>query len=113
HGGVTLRLPLQAGEAGPLAVEITGQGCADAGLCYPPMTQDLVLEAADGGYRVVGAQVTDRVPPPRDEVSGGPDAGVAAGAASVPAANSVFDLGDTGMAAWLAQAGLGSILLFS
>ncbi|WP_269499958.1 protein-disulfide reductase DsbD [Castellaniella sp. S9] len=113
HGGVTLRLPLQAGEAGPLAVEITGQGCADAGLCYPPMTQDLVLEATDGGYRAVGAQVTDRVPPPRDEVSGGPDAGVAAGAASVPAANSVFDLGDTGMAAWLAQAGLGSILLFS
>lgn len=109
HHGVTLRVPLQAGEAGPLAVVITGQGCADAGLCYPPMTQELSLEAVDGGYRAVGAQVVDQVPAPQDETAPGtgPMAGGAAGG------NSVFDLGDTGMAAWLDEAGLGSILLFS
>src|SRR5690606_7972348 len=104
---------------------ITSQGCADAGLCYPPMTQALGLEAAGTGYRVVGAQAVDQVPPPRDEgtagmtasntqaTNGGPADTPDAGAGGGAVASSVFDLGDTGMAAWLAQAGLGSILLFS
>ncbi len=118
HEGVTLRVPLRAGEAGPLAVTITGQGCADAGLCYPPMSQTLALEAAGDGYRAVGGQVVDRVPPPRDEGGASSDAG-AAGDEGAPRAaagagpDGLFDMGDTGMAAWLAQAGLGSILLFS
>src|SRR5690606_10130888 len=105
HHGVTLRVPLQAGEAGPLAVVITGQGCADAGLCYPPMTQELSLEAIDGGYRAVGAQVVDQMPAPQDETAPGtgPMTGGAAGAVG---GSSVFDLGDTGMADWLDEAGL-------
>lgn len=109
HHGVTLRVPLQAGEPGPLAVEITSQGCADAGLCYPPMTEELFLEAIDGGYRAVGAQVVEQVPPPRDEMPGASGARVSGTAGG----DSIFGLGDTGMAAWLAEAGLGSILLFS
>ncbi|MER1967886.1 protein-disulfide reductase DsbD [Castellaniella sp. GW247-6E4] len=113
HEGVTLRLPLQAGAGAPLSVEITGQGCADAGLCYPPMTQSLVLQAAAGGYRVVGERVVDQVPPPRDEGVASLERGAGSTAISGRASGSVFDLGDTGMAAWLAQAGLGSILLFS
>ncbi|WP_410171336.1 protein-disulfide reductase DsbD domain-containing protein [Castellaniella defragrans] len=50
-----------------MQVAVTGQGCADEGLCYPPMTQTFVLQAAGDGYRAVGEQVRDRVPPPRDE----------------------------------------------
>ncbi|KAB0615654.1 protein-disulfide reductase DsbD N-terminal domain-containing protein, partial [Castellaniella defragrans] len=67
HGGVTLRTALRPGAGGPLRVSVTGQGCADEGLCYPPMTKTLVLQADGGGYRAVGEQVRDRVPPPRDE----------------------------------------------
>uniref|UniRef100_UPI00333F6CC0 protein-disulfide reductase DsbD n=1 Tax=Castellaniella defragrans TaxID=75697 RepID=UPI00333F6CC0 len=114
HGGVTLRVPLQAGETGPLTVAITGQGCADAGLCYPPMTQTLDLAVADGGYRAVGEQVVAQVPPPRDESVAGQGAGSAGDAQRPsPAGDSLFDMGDTGMAAWLSQAGMVRILLFS
>jgi len=67
HGGVTLRAALRPGAEGPLRVTVTGQGCADEGLCYPPMTKTFVLQADGGGYRAVGDQVRDRVPPPRDE----------------------------------------------
>ncbi|MFV0283236.1 MAG: protein-disulfide reductase DsbD [Castellaniella sp.] len=68
HDSVTLRAALKAGAQGPLQVTVTGQGCADKGLCYPPMTQTLVLQAQGEGYRAVGDQVRDRVLPPRDEV---------------------------------------------
>ncbi|MGE4450314.1 protein-disulfide reductase DsbD [Castellaniella sp.] len=67
HGGVTLRAVLKPGAEGPLRVAVTGQGCADEGLCYPPMTRTFALQADGGGYRAVGEQVLDRVPPPRDE----------------------------------------------
>ncbi|MHA3904231.1 protein-disulfide reductase DsbD [Castellaniella sp. WN] len=67
HGGVTLRAALRPGAEGPLRVAVTGQGCADEGLCYPPMTKTFVLQADGDGYRAVGEQVRDRVPPPRDE----------------------------------------------
>lgn len=66
HDGVTLRIPLQASAAAPLAVTIIGQGCADQGICYPPMTQHLTLADAAGGYRAEGALVRSQVPPPRD-----------------------------------------------
>ena len=34
---VVVRIPV-SGATGPLALESTSQGCADAGLCYPPQT---------------------------------------------------------------------------
>lgn len=140
HGGVTLRAALRPGAEGPLRVSVTGQGCADEGLCYPPMTKTFTLQADGNGYRAVGEQVRDQVPPPRDETpaaaSAGqtPGAGLSAalrggagsGAASVggpssSAANapvgadggSWLDLGDVGMAAWLHQAPLWQILALS
>ncbi len=45
YGGLQVRLPLQAGSAGA-RVKITYQGCADAGLCYPPTTRWFVLPTA-------------------------------------------------------------------
>ena len=99
HDGVTLRAALQAGAAGPLQVSVTGQGCAEQGLCYPPMTKTFVLEADGAGYRAVGDLVREQVPPPQD------------GSSSTETA--WLDLGDVGMAAWLQQAPLWQILALS
>ncbi len=41
---VVIRLPLQAARSASLS--LTAQGCADAGLCYPPMTREVRLDAA-------------------------------------------------------------------
>ena len=39
---VAIRLPVTG--TGPFALEITSQGCADKGLCYPPMTSTVQLD---------------------------------------------------------------------
>ncbi|HET8703568.1 protein-disulfide reductase DsbD [Castellaniella sp.] len=115
HKGVTLRAALKPGAQGPLQVSVTGQGCAEGGLCYPPMTKTFALQAAGDGYRAVGDQVRDRVPPPGDEVSAPAPAGpgLAPGAAGAPGGESWLDMGDVGMAAWLHQAPLWQILALS
>lgn len=41
---LTVRVPVAAGTAGPWTLTVAYQGCADAGLCYPPQTR--TLEAA-------------------------------------------------------------------
>ncbi|MFA7439239.1 protein-disulfide reductase DsbD domain-containing protein, partial [Castellaniella sp.] len=119
HDGVTLRVPLQAGADGPLQVTVTGQGCSDQGLCYPPMTQAFTLAAAPGGYVAQGVLVRDHVPAPQDAgpAGAGPDASesgtpVVGAVASGPPAQ-LGDWGDMGMAAWLHQAPLWHILLLS
>lgn len=107
HLQVTIRVPLEAGSQ-PLNVTVVGQGCADAGLCYPPMTQTLRLLPVEGGYQAVGDQVVAGVPPPVDEVQEGAGASAVSGNAS-----SVLSLGDTGMAEWLSQASIWQIVLLS
>ena len=42
------RVPVSA-DAGPLEIGISYQGCADAGLCYPPETKWVVLNVAASG----------------------------------------------------------------
>jgi len=53
HHNVTLKVPVTKRPAnGPLKLAVTYQGCAEAGLCYPPMTRHLRLDvpaAAAGG----------------------------------------------------------------
>lgn len=46
YKAVSLRLPVERNSSGPLAVtlQITSQGCADKGICYPPQTQTLTAE---------------------------------------------------------------------
>jgi thiol:disulfide interchange protein DsbD len=44
HHGVAIRIPVQ-GE-GPFTLNVTGQGCADKGLCYPPQDASVRLVAA-------------------------------------------------------------------
>jgi thiol:disulfide interchange protein DsbD len=45
---VTIRLPLDGPLGGDAALEATSQGCADAGICYPPQTQVLQVAAGSG-----------------------------------------------------------------
>ena len=113
YGQVTVRIHLaQPGEgspptaAMPATLALTSQGCADAGLCYPPDTRELQLVLADGAWAVSGAGVAPSVPAPLDVVLGGdgkPLGGVAASATN--ASLNPFDFGDTGLASWLEGAG--------
>lgn len=42
---VVMEVPLESGFSGPLDIDFTFQGCADAGLCYPPET--VALQATE------------------------------------------------------------------
>ncbi|MCW5622527.1 MAG: protein-disulfide reductase DsbD [Burkholderiales bacterium] len=64
-----IRLQRSALDAQPLVLQVQYQGCADAGLCYPPETRrfPLMLSAADGS---APAATASRLPgPPPDEGS--------------------------------------------
>lgn len=55
----TLPLPAKWPSTDPsalLTVNIISQGCADEGLCYPPMASAIVLSKADDGYQLVHQQ---------------------------------------------------------
>ena len=49
YKNVTIRLPVERNSSGvlPLILTITSQGCADAGVCYPPQKQMLSVELPD------------------------------------------------------------------
>lgn len=48
---VAIRLPVERDSSGPLplTLTLTSQGCADAGVCYPPHRQTLTVELPDPG----------------------------------------------------------------
>src|SRR5690606_37768491 len=64
---VTIRLPLVAGADQAITLAVTSQGCADAGLCYPPMTKEIQLTPVAGGYEAQGEHVVASVPAPRSQ----------------------------------------------
>lgn len=45
-----VRIPVTWTDAPPAAVDIHSQGCADAGLCYPPMVQRVKLNTATAAF---------------------------------------------------------------
>lgn len=51
HDNVRIRVPLALGEAAA-RLRITSQGCADAGLCYPPMSHLVTVTPQDGAALV-------------------------------------------------------------
>lgn len=58
HKDVMIRVPVGAGGQ-PFTLTLTGQGCADAGLCYPPLDSSVKLTPVAGGYALAdgaGAQ---------------------------------------------------------
>ena len=124
HDQVTIRVPLQPGMREPFTVAITGQGCADAGLCYPPDTRSITLTPVAGGYQADGDGVKDAVPPPAPqkqpqvERAGQAGAGQAGllqdangGSSGQIGLANALDLGDTGIASYLASAGWAQIIL--
>ncbi|ARP92307.1 protein-disulfide reductase DsbD [Bordetella genomosp. 9] len=61
HGPVSIRVPVQPG-GGPFTLKVTGQGCADKGVCYPPMTHTVSLQPSANGLRITGTGTADFSP---------------------------------------------------
>ena len=99
YQNVEIQLPLNKSD-GPFTLEVIGQGCADAGLCYPPMTYEVGLSTTATGYEITSG---------KGAVLGGPSLASTAGDNRV----SLFDAGDTDIAAWLTDASLIKIILLS
>ncbi|MGZ3184849.1 MAG: protein-disulfide reductase DsbD [Telluria sp.] len=59
HHNVTIRIPVEAN--GMFTLNATGQGCADAGLCYPPQEYSVKLVGAGGA--AAGTLDVDSNPP--------------------------------------------------
>ena len=107
HKDVTIRVPVGAGGQ-PFTLTLTGQGCADAGLCYPPMDSTVKLTPVAGGYAVAGTGI------------GG---AASAAPASAGGLSALVNAGDTGLAdalgglGWIKTAGvflvLGLLLAFT
>lgn len=51
HDRLPVRVPI-ARATGTITLNINSQGCADAGLCYPPMDNRVTLTPTAGGYEV-------------------------------------------------------------
>jgi len=61
---VKIRLPLlfDGPAASKLQVKMTSQGCADIGVCYPPLKQALAVELASNARIIPGAWVASSAP---------------------------------------------------
>ena len=96
-----VRVPVEKAPA-RFALNVVSQGCADAGLCYPPMTStaqiSLVAFGGDGSARVTAANA-----------DAAPGAGLAIGAAGA-AASATSTAPSSGTASWLDGTGIDSVL---
>ncbi len=59
HGPLEVRLPVTQAAAGGFTLDVVSQGCADAGLCYPPLTRQVRVSltgfGGDGTASLLGA----------------------------------------------------------
>ncbi|WP_431101409.1 protein-disulfide reductase DsbD [Roseateles noduli] len=74
---LSIKVPVEALSQGPLKLVLTGQGCADKGLCYPPMKSQLTL-----GLKGFGGDGAVKIGAAPDALSG---FGVSSAVASTPA----------------------------
>ncbi|HTH44665.1 MAG TPA: protein-disulfide reductase DsbD [Oxalicibacterium sp.] len=65
HGAVSIRIPVQAST--PFTLIATSQGCADKGLCYPPMESRIRLDPA---LHADSSQRTEPATMPASELGG-------------------------------------------
>ena len=72
---VAIRLPVERTSSGtlPLVLHVTSQGCADLGVCYPPLKQTVSVELFD-----LPAPSTAPPPPPPTETGGDESGRIAA-----------------------------------
>ncbi|MDE2218761.1 MAG: protein-disulfide reductase DsbD, partial [Gammaproteobacteria bacterium] len=103
HNELIAHLPVtHAAAASTLALAVTYQGCAEAGLCYPPITKPFTLSLAAGGTAAGGGFAT-------------PGAGGAAGGAFVSEQDRLARMIRTGSLAAIVATffGLGLLLSFT
>lgn len=62
HGILDIELPLDNPERRPFELQVTYQGCADQGLCYPPETEQLAIDAMPDIPASPPPQPASRVP---------------------------------------------------
>jgi len=104
-GVVRMIVPLRAGATEPLTLEVTSQGCAEAGLCYAPMRSTLQLVPTMAGYDVAGAGAG-----PLEQL--GTFVADIGGSGSIrPTLSSLTTGGDIEVADFLTNAGLWQIVL--
>ena len=53
--GTKAKVPVSGHAGGPLDVQVTYQGCADAGLCYPPVIKKVAFELPGAGGSATGS----------------------------------------------------------
>jgi thiol:disulfide interchange protein DsbD len=63
HRDVAIDVPLKQGAADSWSLTVTSQGCAEAGLCYPPLAHVVKLAPAPGGYVVAAVAEGDASAP--------------------------------------------------
>lgn len=102
YNQVEILLPLNKSDH-PFTLELIGQGCADAGLCYPPMSYEVGLSPTATGYEITAG---------KGAILGGPPL-VSTSTNTADNNISLFDAGDTDIAAWLNDASLLKIILLS
>lgn len=58
YGALSVRLPVAARDRGPLQLEVSYQGCAEDGICYPPIRKDLTVDMSDsqGAFDGTGSE---------------------------------------------------------
>lgn len=79
---VVFEVPLQEPHSGPFSLTLTFQGCADAGLCYPP--EDMTLEAGETDAPAAFAEEQaggEATTPARNDIPSSP----------APSSNGAFD----------------------
>ena len=118
HKGVEIRIPVEG--IGPFTLNVTGQGCADKGLCYPPQDASVRLVAGGGAAPQGGLPIgADASAPAQSSAPGAggfslpgrqaPRADTPAGAVQAPAASFVAP-GANASAAPSELSGIGSLL---
>lgn len=114
HKDVLIRVPVGSGTQ-PFTLTLTGQGCADAGLCYPPMDSSVKLTPVAGGYALAGGLA--------GIMGQATQSGQGASTSSAAGLGALVNAGDTGLAdalgglGWAKTAGvflvLGLLLAFT
>ncbi len=96
HEPIDVRIPVSQA-SGPFTLTVTMQGCADKGLCYPPMDKPLKISAATVGSAAAGSSSATSAPGPATQALLG--GGAQTSNASPPAAGAAPSANATG--GWL------------
>lgn len=95
HDRLPVRIPIARG-TGPITLNVNSQGCADAGLCYPPMDNRVAVTPVAGGYEIDAAsraQFEKNLRAAPSQASGGAGLGSLLSAGDIGLADAIGGLG--------------------